>query len=225
MDVFTEKITFCVILKIEKNLSFFYLYFGKIYNKGQNYNKAYLERFNVGMRLMNTSLDIHVNNLSNKIITKSVNIAWNVRLPNMQRMEIMMHWSGAKNGKIVNKVSDYSKKYKEIYWNCDCYLEYTKVIRNMYFMFEYLRYGKTLLLLVDYFISKFPTKLKYKKKDLEKSILSLRKGVMCYEYVDLWSKYNERSLPPKELLFSKLKNKGMETTNLHKNHGMCLTRK
>ena len=80
-------------------------------------------------------------------------------------------------------------------------------------------------MLVDYFISKFPTKLKYKKKDLEKSILSLRNGVMCYEYIYLWSKYNERSLPPKELLFSKLKNKGMETTNLHKNYGMCLTQK
>ena len=100
MDVFTEKITFCVILKIEKNLSFFYLNFGKIYNKGQTYNKAYLERFNVGMRLMNTSLDIHVNNLSNKIVTKSVNIVWNVRIA-----------KDAKNGN--NDALEWCKKWKK----------------------------------------------------------------------------------------------------------------
>ena len=40
----------------------------------------------------------------------------------------------------------------------------------------------------------------YWKKDLEKFILSLRKGVMCYEYTDSWDKYSE-TLPPKEASF------------------------
>ena len=36
----------------------------------------------------------------------------------------------------------------------------------------------------------------YWKKDIEKFILSLGKGVMCYEYFDLWDKFDE-TLPTK----------------------------
>ena len=46
------------------------------------------------------------------------------------------------------------------------------------------------------------------KKDLEKFILSLTKGVMHYKYIDSWDKYNE-TLPQKMKLFGMLKNKGI----------------
>ena len=95
-----KRLLFVWSWKLKKIYLFFYLYFGKIYNKGQTYNKAYLERFNVGMRLMNTSLDIHVNSLSNKIIIKSVNIAWNLRIA-----------KDAKNGK--NDALEWCKKWKK----------------------------------------------------------------------------------------------------------------
>lgn len=43
-------------------------------------NKPYSVRFLDSMRLINASLDNHVNNISNKITIKSVNTAWNVRI-------------------------------------------------------------------------------------------------------------------------------------------------
>ena len=45
------------------------------------------------------------------------------------------------------------------------------------------------------------------KKDLEKFIILLRKGVICYTYIDSWEKYNETSLPANEKFFSLLKNR------------------
>ena len=75
-------------------------------------------------------------------------------------------------------------------------------------MFEGLKCAKKGLFIPDYFISKFPAIFEYWKKDLEKLILSLTKGVMFYEYIDSWDKHN-KTLPPKEKLFSKLKNKGI----------------
>ena len=58
-------------------------------------------------------------------------------------------------------------------------------------------------------------------------ILSLRKGVMCYEYIDSWGKYNEISLPPTKNFFSKLKNKGITDADYKhvQNHAMRLTQK
>ena len=35
----------------------------------------------------------------------------------------------------------------------------------------------------------------YCKNDFDESILKLRKGVMCYEYIDLWNIFNGKSLP------------------------------
>ena len=49
----------------------------------------------------------------------------------------------------------------------------------------------------------------YWKKDLEKFILPLRKGVTCYEDIASWDKYKESSLPPSQNFFSKLKNKAI----------------
>ena len=40
--------------------------------------------------------------------------------------------------------------------------------------------------------------------DLNKFVLLLRKGVYSYEYMDSWEKFNETTLPPKEVFHSNL---------------------
>ena len=38
--------------------------------------------------------------------------------------------------------------------------------------------------------------------DLNKFVLSLRKGVYPYEHMDSWEKFDETSIPPKEAYYS-----------------------
>ena len=40
--------------------------------------------------------------------------------------------------------------------------------------------------------------------DLNRFVLSLRKGVYPYEYMDSWEKFNETALPPKKDFYSNL---------------------
>ena len=53
-------------------------------------------------------------------------------------------------------------------------------------------------------ISKFSDLFNFCGRDLEKFALLLRKGVMCYEYIDSREKLKEKSSPPKEKIFSRL---------------------
>ena len=47
-------------------------------------------------------------------------------------------------------------------------------------------------------IKRFANIYKFCKKDINKSILLLRKGVCSYEYRDNWERFDESSLPDKE---------------------------
>ena len=51
---------------------------------------------------------------------------------------------------------------------------------------------------------KFPSTYKFCNKDLNKFELLLRKGVYPYEYMDIWERFNETSLPDKESFYSEL---------------------
>ena len=64
-----KMLTFYVLVKTVKSLSFFPVRkkIEKVNNKGKTFTKAYSARFIDSMGLMNTSLDIHINNLPNKI--------------------------------------------------------------------------------------------------------------------------------------------------------------
>ena len=53
-----------------------------------------------------------------------------------------MHWNGLKNAKIVKNCLVIVKNVKKKYEDCDCYLEYKKVIKNTYFIFECLKCEK-----------------------------------------------------------------------------------
>lgn len=49
--------------------------------------------------------------------------------------------------------------------------------------------------------------------DFEKIMVLLRKGVLCYRYIDSWEKFNEKPLLTKENFFSRLNNKEMLDRN------------
>ena len=63
--------------------------------------------------------------------------------------------------------------------------------------------------MADDFVSKFVLMFEQRKRDLKNFILSLRKSLTCFEYIDSWGKYNKTSLPSKEKFYSKLKSEGM----------------
>ena len=53
-------------------------------------------------------------------------------------------------------------------------------------------------------IKRFANIYEFCNKDINKSILLLRKGVYPYQYMDSWERFDETSLPDKEAFYSKL---------------------
>ena len=53
-------------------------------------------------------------------------------------------------------------------------------------------------------IKRFANIHEFCNKDINKSILPLKKGVYPYEYMDSWERFDETSLPDKETLYSSL---------------------
>ena len=53
-------------------------------------------------------------------------------------------------------------------------------------------------------VTKFPSIYQFCNIDLNKFILLLRKGVYPYEDIDIWEKFEETTIPPKEAFYSKL---------------------
>ena len=59
-------------------------------------------------------------------------------------------------------------------------------------------------------IKKFASTYSFCNNDLNKFILLLRKGAYPYEYMDNWERFNETSLPRKELFYSNLNMENIE---------------
>ena len=57
---------------------------------------------------------------------------------------------------------------------------------------------------VNHLIEKFSRTYKFCNGDFNKFVLSLRKGVYPYEYMDRWERINETSLPPRKYFYSEL---------------------
>ena len=51
---------------------------------------------------------------------------------------------------------------------------------------------------------KFSSVYQFCEGDLNRFVLSLRKGVYSYEYMDSWEKFDETALPSKEAFYSNL---------------------
>ena len=58
--------------------------------------------------------------------------------------------------------------------------------------------------LIEGLIKKFPSVYQFCNDDLNRFILLLRKGVYPYEYMDIWEKFDETTLPSKEVFHSNL---------------------
>ena len=70
------------------------------------------------------------------------------------------------------------------------------MIKDKYSLFTYLQNTKkSLIAILNYLVSHFYALCDYCKNDFDESILKLRKGVICYEYIDLWNIFNRKSLP------------------------------
>ena len=74
-------------------------------------------------------------------------------------------------------------------------------------------------------ISKFLDPFNLCMKFVEKFTFLLKKGRIYYEYTDSWTKVKEKSLPPKEKLFSTLNREEYLTKaiNMHKESEIRLT--
>ena len=57
---------------------------------------------------------------------------------------------------------------------------------------------------INELIKKFPIIYQFCDGNLNKFVLSLRKGVFPYEYMNRWERFNETSLPPKKAFYSEL---------------------
>ena len=53
-------------------------------------------------------------------------------------------------------------------------------------------------------IQRFANTYEFGNGDINKFILSLRKGVYPYEYIDSWQRFDETSLPDKEAFYNNL---------------------
>ena len=53
-------------------------------------------------------------------------------------------------------------------------------------------------------LKNFPTLYKFCNGDLDKFFLLLRKGIYPYEYMDSWKRFDENTIPPKEVFHSEL---------------------
>ena len=53
-------------------------------------------------------------------------------------------------------------------------------------------------------LKKVPNTYKFSKNDINKFILLLRKGIYPYEYIDLWARFNQTTLPNEKAFYSKL---------------------
>ena len=111
--------------------------------------------------------------------------------------------------KLVDNLSEgiHNNKCSDCGFNLD-YLKYTKNEKLILECYNWKqRYRKKLN---KELIKRFASTYEFCNKDLNKFILLLRKGVYPYEYMDNWERFNETSLPSKELFHSNLNMENIE---------------
>ena len=92
---------------------------------------------------------------------------------------------------------------------CDCFLKYESMKDN-FIRYKCLSCNKNYSKKIEEELEKrFKNTFKSSNNDRYKFILSLRKGVYPYEYIDKWEKFNETSLPETEEFCSNLNIKGI----------------
>ena len=88
--------------------------------------------------------------------------------------------------------------------DCDCFIEYESV-KDILIKYQCLSCSKDYSNKLDKKLKKqLKNTFKFSNNDINKSILFLRKGVYCYEYIDEWKKFNKTIFPEKEEFYSNL---------------------
>ena len=88
--------------------------------------------------------------------------------------------------------------------------------------------GKRHIKSINGLIKKFPRIYKFCNGDLNKFVLLLRKGVYPYEYMDSWERFDENTIPPKEVFYSELNSEGISDADyehVKKNMGSIWNKK
>ena len=97
-------------------------------------------------------------------------------------------------------VDNLEEKICKINWNCDCFLEYESVKKNL-IKYKWWSCNKDYIIKIDEKLkTQFRNTNKFSNNNIHKIIQLLRKGVYPYEYLDEWEKFNEILLP-KEVNF------------------------
>ena len=114
-----------------------------------------------------------------------------------------MRFMGTSLSKLVDDLTEGICKIK--CKDCGCFLEYVK---DNLIKYKCLSCNKAYSSQLDEEVNKkFKNTFMFSSNDINKFILSLRKGVYPYEYVDEWEKFNETTLPEKEKFYGNI---GME---------------
>ena len=104
--------------------------------------------------------------------------------------------------KLVDNLFEiYSKKCRDK--NCKFECEF-KELKNSKLSYNCKECRKKQLKPVNGLIKEFPNTYKFCNNDINKFILSLRKGIYPYEYMDSWQRFHESTLPNKKAFYSKL---------------------
>ena len=95
---------------------------------------------------------------------------------------------------------------------CKSYMEKIKInseccfvgLKNNRLIYRYKEYKKEWKRPIEGLIEKFPSIYQFCNANINKFVLSLRKGVYPYEDMDSWEKFNGTTIPPKEAFYSNL---------------------
>ena len=88
--------------------------------------------------------------------------------------------------------------------NCKSYLDYM-ISKDDILIFKYFKCKRNYKINFDReLINRFSSIYDFCKRDINKLTLLLRKGVYPYEYMDIWNRFNETSLPDKKDFYSRL---------------------
>ena len=99
--------------------------------------------------------------------------------------------------------------------DCNCFLKYESVKNNL-IKYKCLSCNKDYSNKPDEKLKKrFKNTFKCSDNDINKFILSIRKGVYPYEYMDDWEKFNEATLPEEEEFYSNLNMEDIAVVILH----------
>ena len=148
--------------------------------------------------------------IKKKVYPNSKNTKKKLLTYNLKFIDSVRHMNESLS-KLVDNLSEINK--------CKCDDESLKNIKVTYGMFNNKKIVRTRCKtcklredqLFSALTSKFPSTFKLCRKNVEKFLLLIRKGVYPYEYMDNTEKFNEKGLPTIDKFYSKLAANGIST--------------